>query len=37
VPEKPDRPKLQLDHSPVEIERKFLVAMMSGGSQWFAA
>jgi adenylate cyclase len=26
VPEKSDRPKLQLQHSPVEIERKFLVA-----------
>ena len=26
VPEKPERPKLQLQHSPVEIERKFLVA-----------
>ena len=26
VREKPDRPKLQLHHSPVEIERKFLVA-----------
>ena len=26
VPEKPERPKLQLHHSPVEIERKFLVA-----------
>jgi CYTH domain-containing protein len=26
VPEKSDRPKLQLHHSPVEIERKFLVA-----------
>ena len=26
VSEKPERPKLQLQHSPVEIERKFLVA-----------
>ena len=26
VPEKSERPKLQLQHSPVEIERKFLVA-----------
>jgi CYTH domain-containing protein len=26
VPEKPERPKLQLHHSPIEIERKFLVA-----------
>jgi hypothetical protein len=25
VPEKSDRPKLQLHHGPVEIERKFLV------------
>src|SRR5262249_26826824 len=30
VPEKSDRPKLQLHHSPVEIERKFLVA----NSEW---
>jgi CYTH domain-containing protein len=26
VPEKPERPKLHLHHSPIEIERKFLVA-----------
>ena len=25
VSEKPERPKLQLHHSPIEIERKFLV------------
>jgi adenylate cyclase len=26
VREKPERPKLRLHHSPIEIERKFLVA-----------
>jgi CYTH domain-containing protein len=30
VPEKSDRPKLQLYHTPLEIERKFLVA----NSEW---